>query len=190
LPGITASAALCLRSTRVHLGASTGGGPGHRVIAMAARRLAFLCNRQSAHRRGSRSAPRCHSNEAPAPARATRPAMASMNRRRRRCSRSMRWPFVNLIGYHGVLAPNAKWRREVVDFGRQRVDNASSASTPKKVAASHNRTWAELMRHPGNPPPSRSSLRPRRARTGPGTPGARRRLGLLTALAFEAEAIG
>ena len=79
-------------------------------------------------------------------------------------------PFVNLIGYHGVLAPNAKWRREVVDFGRQRVDNASSASTPKKVAASHNRTWAELMRHPGNPPPSRSSLRPRRARTGPGTP--------------------
>ena len=27
-------------------------------------------------------------------------------------------PYVNLIVYHGVLAPNAKWRREVVDFGR------------------------------------------------------------------------
>lgn len=23
-------------------------------------------------------------------------------------------PYVNLIVYHGVLAPNAKWRREVV----------------------------------------------------------------------------
>jgi hypothetical protein len=44
------------------------------------------------------------------------------------------------------LALNAKWRREVVDFGRSLVENASSASTPKKVCASHNRTWAELMR--------------------------------------------
>jgi hypothetical protein len=55
-------------------------------------------------------------------------------------------PYINLIVYHGVLAPNAKWRREVVDFGRPRVEKASSASTPKKVVASHNRTWAELMR--------------------------------------------
>ena len=54
-------------------------------------------------------------------------------------------PYVNLIAYHGVLAPNAKWRREVVDFGRPRLERASSATTPKKVA-SHNRTWAELMR--------------------------------------------
>jgi hypothetical protein len=53
---------------------------------------------------------------------------------------------VNLIVYHGVLAPNAKWRGEVVDFGRSQVGNASFASTPKKVAAPHNRTWAELMR--------------------------------------------
>ena len=30
-------------------------------------------------------------------------------------------PYVNLIVYHGVLAPNAKWRREVVDFGRPQV---------------------------------------------------------------------
>jgi hypothetical protein len=54
--------------------------------------------------------------------------------------------FVNLIVYHGVLAPNAKWRREVVDFGRPRVERVSSATTPKKVGASYNRTWAELMR--------------------------------------------
>ena len=55
-------------------------------------------------------------------------------------------PYVNLIVYHGVLAPNAKWRREVVDFGRSPVENASFASTPTKVGASQNRTWAELMR--------------------------------------------
>jgi hypothetical protein len=55
-------------------------------------------------------------------------------------------PYVNLIVYHGVLAPNAKWRREVVDFGRPRVERASSATTPRKVGASYNRTWAELMR--------------------------------------------
>jgi hypothetical protein len=55
-------------------------------------------------------------------------------------------PYVNLIIYHGVLAPNAKWRREVVDFGRPQVERASSATTPRKVGASYNRTWAELMR--------------------------------------------
>jgi len=55
-------------------------------------------------------------------------------------------PYVNLIVYHGVLAPNAKWRREVVDFGRPQVEKPSSASIPKKVIDSHNRTWAELMR--------------------------------------------
>jgi hypothetical protein len=55
-------------------------------------------------------------------------------------------PYVNLIVYHGVLAPNAKWRREVVDFGRPQGERASSATTPRKVSASYNRTWAELMR--------------------------------------------
>ena len=55
-------------------------------------------------------------------------------------------PYVNRIVYHGVLAPNAKWRREVVDFGRPQVEKPSSASIPKKVIDSHNRTWAELMR--------------------------------------------
>jgi len=55
-------------------------------------------------------------------------------------------PYVNLIVYHGVLAPNAKWRREVVLFGRAPVDCKTSAGTPRKVTASYNRTWAELMR--------------------------------------------
>jgi hypothetical protein len=55
-------------------------------------------------------------------------------------------PYVNLIVYHGVLAPNAKWRREVADFGRAQLERAPSATTSKKVVASHNRTWAELMR--------------------------------------------
>ena len=54
-------------------------------------------------------------------------------------------PYVNLIVYQGVLASNAKWRREVVDFGRPQVEKASSASTPKNVIDSHNRTSAELM---------------------------------------------
>jgi hypothetical protein len=55
-------------------------------------------------------------------------------------------PYVNLIVYHGVLAPNAKWRREVVGFGRAKVESEPSASSSTKVAGSHNRTWAELMR--------------------------------------------
>jgi hypothetical protein len=55
-------------------------------------------------------------------------------------------PYVNLIVYHGVLAPNAKWRGEVVDFGRAKVERESSASSRRKVAGSSNRTWAELMR--------------------------------------------
>ena len=53
---------------------------------------------------------------------------------------------MNLIVYHGVLAPNAKWRREVVDFGRPPVQRGSSATTPRNVGAPYNRTWAELMR--------------------------------------------
>jgi hypothetical protein len=55
-------------------------------------------------------------------------------------------PYVNLIVYHGVLAPNAKWRREVVDFGRAKVEREPAASSPRNVAGSYNRTWAELMR--------------------------------------------
>jgi len=55
-------------------------------------------------------------------------------------------PYVSLIVDHGVLAPNANRRREVVDFGRSPVENASFTSTPKEVVDSRSRTWAELMR--------------------------------------------
>ena len=55
-------------------------------------------------------------------------------------------PYVNLIVYHGVLAPNAKWRRDVVGFGRAKVESEPSASSPRKVTGSYNRTRAELMR--------------------------------------------
>jgi hypothetical protein len=107
-------------------------------------------------------------------------------------------PYIDLIVYYGVLAPNAKWRRGVVDFGWPQRERPSSATTPKKVGPSHNRTWAELMRRgldidvlecpdcgrappvrgrrpalqrrPPNPPSSRSSLRPRPGRTCTGTP--------------------
>jgi hypothetical protein len=53
---------------------------------------------------------------------------------------------VNLIVYHGVLASNAKWRREVVDFGRSKPASNPPSSTAGKVAGARNRTWAELMR--------------------------------------------
>ena len=55
-------------------------------------------------------------------------------------------PYVNLIVYHGVLAPNAKWRHEVVRFGRAQLESKPSASSPRKATGSYNRTWAELMR--------------------------------------------
>jgi len=55
-------------------------------------------------------------------------------------------PYVNLIVYHGVLAPNAKWRREVVAFGHPKAASEPSSSSARKVARARNRTWAELMR--------------------------------------------
>jgi|GEM_PF-6870814 len=55
-------------------------------------------------------------------------------------------PYVNLIVYHGVLAPNAKWRREVVVFGRAQVEREPSSCSRTNATASYNRTWAKLMR--------------------------------------------
>jgi hypothetical protein len=54
-------------------------------------------------------------------------------------------PYVNLIVYHGVLAPNATWRREVVGFRRSKASE-KPASSPSNKAGPYNRTWAELMR--------------------------------------------
>ena len=67
-------------------------------------------------------------------------------------------PRINLVLYHGVLAPRAAWRRAVVP-SRVNDREATSASTnePPACAVSpadadatragrpHNRTWAELM---------------------------------------------
>ena len=63
-------------------------------------------------------------------------------------------PYVNLIVYHGVLAPNAKWRGEVVVFGPARVESEPSAESSV--------TWASLqtqssLRRRGHP---RSSTTP------------------------------
>ncbi|MDH3844889.1 MAG: transposase [Myxococcales bacterium] len=56
-------------------------------------------------------------------------------------------PYVNLIVYHGVLAPNARWRGEVVGFGtRSKTPKGPASSASRKVAGPCNRTWAELMR--------------------------------------------
>ena len=56
-------------------------------------------------------------------------------------------PYVILILYHGVLAPNARWRGEVVGFGtRSKTPEGAASSASRKVAGPCNRTWAELMR--------------------------------------------
>jgi hypothetical protein len=56
-------------------------------------------------------------------------------------------PYTNLIVYHGVLAPNARWRSEVVGFGRARTaPDPKAPGVQDKVAATSNRTWAKLMR--------------------------------------------
>jgi hypothetical protein len=54
-------------------------------------------------------------------------------------------PYVNLIVYHGVLAPNAKWRREVVGSSDSNMSQ-KPASSSSGNAGPYNRTWAELMR--------------------------------------------
>ena len=63
-------------------------------------------------------------------------------------------PRINLILYHGVLAPRAAWRRLVVQFGT--VVSPAPGAEPDDVAEEHpdapdcphggNRLWAELMR--------------------------------------------
>jgi hypothetical protein len=55
-------------------------------------------------------------------------------------------PQINLIIYSGVLAPNAKWRKKVVNFGKEippgeKKDNEKEALKPMARSL----TWAELM---------------------------------------------
>ena len=56
-------------------------------------------------------------------------------------------PAVNLVLYHGVLAPHARWRRQAVSYGRPAPDSnppdlkASPRGRPPRAW-----TWAALMR--------------------------------------------
>ena len=56
-------------------------------------------------------------------------------------------PRINLVLYHGVLAPRAAWRAHVVPA---RIDEPSETSASDATAHGHgarpaNRTWADLM---------------------------------------------
>ncbi|MDD5306582.1 MAG: transposase [Deltaproteobacteria bacterium] len=58
-------------------------------------------------------------------------------------------PQSNLIIYNGVLAPNAKWRKDVVRYGRPVLVKPASEEQPepeKPAEGSRYRPWAELMK--------------------------------------------
>ena len=67
-------------------------------------------------------------------------------------------PRINLILYHGVLAPGAAWRRAVVPAredahgpqGCATCEGGTDGTPPPRLA---NRTWAELMQRSFPPPP-------------------------------------
>ena len=68
-------------------------------------------------------------------------------------------PRVHRHRYHGVFAPNAKWRREVTRYGRDEVDELDPGSGPdlstpaSGSACTHGgdrgprRRWAQLLAH-------------------------------------------
>ena len=63
-------------------------------------------------------------------------------------------PAINLILYHGVLAPHARWRPDVVAYGRPKGDAAKAPhetmgrAETERCGAAQSRywTWAALMR--------------------------------------------
>jgi len=57
-------------------------------------------------------------------------------------------PAVNLVLYHGVLAPHARWRAHVVCYGRPAPDVHAREREPSPLAAGTPGawTWAALMR--------------------------------------------
>jgi len=67
-------------------------------------------------------------------------------------------PEINLLLYHGVLAPNARWRPQVVGYGRATASEAATRDPteagPIASPSPRNWTWAALMRrafaHPIN----------------------------------------
>ena len=57
-------------------------------------------------------------------------------------------PAVNLLVYHGVLAPHARWRSPVVSSGRPAPDAHAPAAhaSPRTASAPGAWPWAALMR--------------------------------------------
>jgi len=57
-------------------------------------------------------------------------------------------PAVNLVLYHGVLAPHARWRRQAVSYGRPAPDPTAQAleASPRAAVPTRAWTWAALMR--------------------------------------------
>jgi len=57
-------------------------------------------------------------------------------------------PAVNLLVYHGVLAPRARWRSQVVRYARPGPDGIALTpeATPHPAGLTPAWTWAALMR--------------------------------------------
>ena len=58
-------------------------------------------------------------------------------------------PEINLLLYHGVLAPNARWRSQVVGYGRVAPEAAvddPAETRPDPPPPRRSWTWAALMR--------------------------------------------
>jgi Putative transposase len=57
-------------------------------------------------------------------------------------------PAVNLVLYHGVLAPHARWRRQAVSYGRPAPDAnpLDLKASPRAAGPPRAWTWAALMR--------------------------------------------
>jgi hypothetical protein len=54
-------------------------------------------------------------------------------------------PQINLIIYSGVLAPNAKWRKRVVNFGQKTITTEKEEQKEAVKPSARSLSWAELM---------------------------------------------
>ncbi len=57
-------------------------------------------------------------------------------------------PHKNLVVYHGVISPHARWRKRVVAYARepQAAEPVAATATDSTVPPHKRRQWAELMR--------------------------------------------
>ena len=57
-------------------------------------------------------------------------------------------PAVNLLLYHGILAPHARWRSQVVRYGRPSPESTARQfdASPRAAGTPGAWTWAALMR--------------------------------------------